>query len=388
MKTFGFLQSRISVILIEVAATTSCVTGQVASDKASTDKSKAEAAPAAHADLKASPQEIIDWQQFFQPAPDVVERSRLEMRVAHWVDTGSPAELLGKARAELALGKIRSAEANLREALRLLPSDLDAWVELAGVYARTREPVKLFEVMGEIDDKLASRSEVNPAIRLRVAFLKATGLEMAGRSAESRDALSSLIQTHGDFTPAYVALANSYLNAGRDSVAEFIAKRALDRGKEDPAIENILGAVALRRNDVKGAVAHFNRALELAPTYGQALVNRATAALREANNAGAEEDLNKAIALDPNNAQAMVVRGVLMRRTGRVDLAQAAFERVLEIEPLNPEARFNLAVLTAVNGKNLDRAIRLFQEVITLPGISPELSRRAQQGLSDLKAMM
>jgi Tfp pilus assembly protein PilF len=196
-----------------------------------------------------------------------------------------------------------------------------------------------------------------------------------------------MIARHSDFTPAYVALADSYLRDGKDSVAEFVVKRAMDRGKDDPALENLLGAVAFGRKDYKAAATHFSRAIEMAPTYVQALVNRANLAIRENDLSAAEEDLNRAVAIDPANADAMVARGVVMRRTGRTELARASFERVLESDPVNPLARFNLAVLNALDLNRTDVALRLFEEVATMNHVSPALRSSAESYISDLKSV-
>ena len=337
------------------------------------------------ADVQSSP---VDWSSLFKRPPMPEERSVLEKKVGRWSDSKSAADLLARGRVELALGKIRDGEGSLRESLRLQPVNEEAWLELAGVYARTRETGKLFEVLGEINELVAGKPEVNPTVMLRYRFLLANGYFMTGRGVDARNILSDMISRNSDFTPAYVALADSYLREGKDSIAEFVVKRAIDRGKDDPALENLLGAIALGRKDRKGAETHFGRAIEMAPTFGQALVNRANLSISENDLTAAEEDLNRAIAIDPANTDALVSRGIVLRRTGRADLARATFERVLETDPVNALARFNLGVLNALDLNRPEVALRLFEEVVSMNQASPAIRVRAESYIADLRSLL
>ena len=330
----------------------------------------------------------IDWRQYFRRPPAPQERSELARRIERWSDSQAPAEVLARARGQIALGKINEGEASLREALRLQPVNDEAWLDLAGVYARTRDASRLFEVLGEINDSIAGKAAANPAQVMRYRFLLAQGYFLTGRSGEARTILSDMIVRYPDFTPAYVALADSYLREGRVQIAEFVVKRAMDRGKDDAALENLMGAVALARKDAKAAAGHFSRAVEMAPTYVQALVNRANLAIRENEMATAEEDLNRAVAIDPANADALIARGVVYRRTGRSELARSAFERVLEVDPVNAGARFNLGVLNAVDLNRPEVAARLFEEVATMSHAPKGIRTSAEGYLADLKSMM
>ena len=287
----------------------------------------------------------------------------------------------------MAIGRIHDGETSLREAVRLQPSNLDAWIELAAVYARSRESGKLFEVLGEVNDMVSGMSEVSPAIMLRYRFLLAQGYFMTGRVEDGRNILSDMIARNSDFTPAYVALADSFFRDGKDTVAEFVVKRAMDRGKEDPALENLLGAIAVSRKDSKTAMSHFNRAIEMSPGYCQALVNRANLLVRENDLSAAEEDLNRAVAVDPANADALVARGIVLRKTGRADLARASFERVLETDPVNVAARFNLAVLNALDLNRPAVALRLFEEVVSMSQASPAMRASAERHVADLRSL-
>jgi len=151
-------------------------------------------------------------------------------------------------------------------------------------------------------------------------------------------------------------------------------------------LHNILGVVAERRNDSAVARSNFNRAIEISPTFGPALVNRAGASMREGEMAAAEEDLLRALLYDPANVDALVSLGILQRRTGRHEAARSSLEKAVAVDPESAVARFNLAVLMVSDLKKPAVARRLFSEVLQTTSVSPEIREYARNYLSDLEA--
>ncbi len=72
------------------------------------------------------------------------------------------------------------------------------------------------------------------------------------------------------------------------------------------------GIQKYRKGDVQGALADFNRAIEIDPKYAIAYYGRGFLAVEKLQDIqGALADFNRAIELDPNNAVAYCARGVL-----------------------------------------------------------------------------
>jgi tetratricopeptide (TPR) repeat protein len=98
---------------------------------------------------------------------------------------------------------------------------------------------------------------------------------------------------------------------------------------------NNAGVAKQKAGDDRGALADFNKAIELDPNNAVAYINRGSikeGSFLEIIKGGALADFNKAIELDPNNAVAYYMRGKLNRisDTGK---ALADFSKAIELDP-------------------------------------------------------
>jgi tetratricopeptide (TPR) repeat protein len=96
---------------------------------------------------------------------------------------------------------------------------------------------------------------------------------------------------------------------------------------------NNAGVAKQKAGDDRGALADYNKAIELNPKLAIAYLNRGSLKEREIfNDEEALADYNKAIELDPNNAVAYYMRGKLNRisDTGK---ALADFSKAIELDP-------------------------------------------------------
>ena len=73
-----------------------------------------------------------------------------------------------------------------------------------------------------------------------------------------------------------------------------ITINAVKLGANDAVLFNNRGKAKFNSNDVAGSVADFDKAIQLNPTYGKALLNRGTAKFALKDYAGASDDLEKA----------------------------------------------------------------------------------------------
>jgi tetratricopeptide (TPR) repeat protein len=91
---------------------------------------------------------------------------------------------------------------------------------------------------------------------------------------------------------------------------------------------------------VDGALADYNRALELNPALSLVYFTRAQVWCERGHWARARADYDQAIALNPRFADAHCKRGLVRLRQGEETEAEKDFARCLE---LNPELRADLA---------------------------------------------
>lgn len=325
------------------------------------------------------------WKDFFKPAPSADERSMLEKKVATWKNSSSPDELVKRGQNQSALGLYAAAEASFRECLRLKPDNIDAALELAILYLRRKNLPGTFEMLSQVKDGIYSQQKASGALAFRYRYVLALALIERGDREKGHRVLSDLIGLNKEFAPGYAALASSYLNMGKDSVAEFIAKRGLDRGKDDAALMSILGVIAEKRNEPLQARSWYNKALEISPTYAAALVNRANLAILESEYGPAEEDLQKAISVAPNSVEAFVALGIVQRKTGRYTAARDNFNKALEVDPDSAIARYNLGVLSMADLNQPAEAMRLFTEVLQIKGGRDDLRESAKTLLTELR---
>jgi tetratricopeptide (TPR) repeat protein len=334
---------------------------------------------------KVAPDAVINWQQFFRSAPTVEEQQKIAGRIDSAEHADTYGELITRGRNEVALGRLAKAEASFREAIRISKEDLNPQLELAMLYLRKHDHDRAFELLQDLREQIGSQENPNPTFIFRYRYTLAMGYIMRGDRDQGHKILSDLISQDKAFTPAYAALASSYLAMGKDRIAEFIAKRGIDRGKEDPALLNIVGVTQEMSGRLESSEEWFNRSIALSPTFSPALVNLAGVQIKRLEFDDAETTLKKALMYQPNNVEGLVSLSIVHRHQGKFEEARAALTKALDYEPDNAVARLNLAVLLADDMSKPDEAIRLLNEVIQTAKDDAKLKETAINYLNNVK---
>jgi tetratricopeptide (TPR) repeat protein len=87
----------------------------------------------------------------------------------------------------------------------------------------------------------------------------------------------------------------------------------------------------LSKTDFKGAIADFDRVLQLNPIYGTAYTGRGIARSNSGDKNGAIQDLSQAIRINPDNVRAYAVRGLTKFELGDKEGADADFRKTLSL---------------------------------------------------------
>ncbi|WP_141731113.1 tetratricopeptide repeat protein [Oligoflexus tunisiensis] len=309
------------------------------------------------------PQQIFDWQRYYKRAPNAQEQKA----IVSAVQATPPAtvdERLRQARNVMALGRRQEARRIYEDILRDEPDQIDAQLELTHLYLAENNVERAFDYLTSIR-KILGQMEKPPldqTFRYRYA-LALTYIQSQNRK-KGHDILTELLQRDPGFLPAYGALAQSYLEQEKLDVAEFIGKRGLDKGRDDPRLTNLLAVIALRRNRLDDCKAWLQKTLAQNPDYVPALINRANLAIQRREYAVAENDLQRAATLEPLNSEVQIALGLLMKRTGRISHAKVALEKAVELDPQNAFARYHLGVVLSDDYKDRTGALQLFYDVL------------------------
>jgi tetratricopeptide (TPR) repeat protein len=253
---------------------------------------------------------------------------------------------------------------------------------------------------GDLDAQIRELEEImkatpkDPAVFFKVAKGLAVGgwtdeaikyynqvLEMAPGDADTYCALALIQADSGDFEGAmelyrkglqynpqdgdlHGGLGSLLLQMGRidEAIAELELAAKL---KEDSAIYSNLGMAVLLKGDIAGAIASFNKAVQLDPANAEAHYNLGNCYLGQSQLADAAGEYRKAIKAKPTYAKAYGNLGVALAQMGAIDEAIACLRHIAEIEPNNPDTHFNLAGVLADKGL-VDEAIASLHKVVGL----------------------
>lgn len=147
------------------------------------------------------------------------------------------------------------------------------------------------------------------------------------------------------YVPAMVVLAKAYYAQRKFELATSIIDIAKSVDANNAECYNLLGFLALRRDDHISATAAFKKATELNGSYAAAWNNLASQYLYAKNYDSALEAAENAARLAPNFAGAQLNLGSALRGKQRYVEADAAYRRALAADSSLTDAYFNLGIL-------------------------------------------
>ncbi len=144
--------------------------------------------------------------------------------------------------------------------------------------------------------------------------------------------------------------ANAYRRTSQDSECE---------------AENELGKAAVARGQIRTAIDHFQKALEMKPDCVDAHINLAEALADCGRVNEALVHYQKALEIKPDNINVHYNFAVALAGCGKDDEAIAHFRQALEIKPGYAEAHNNLGALLARRGQ-VDEAISHYEKALEI----------------------
>ena len=161
---------------------------------------------------------------------------------------------------------------------------------------------------------------------------------------------------------ACFGLTRQQLRAWHDSVSLY--RHSIAAGGDNATIRYLLGS-ALQANGAPESevLAEYRRALELDPTYVNALTQLAANALNHANNEECRKLIERTLELEPRNPALHKNLGAFYVRTGHPEQAIPHFKAALKLDPSYGDAHHELAWIYLQQNK-LEPAIQELEAVV------------------------
>ena len=234
---------------------------------------------------------------------------------------------------------------------------------------------------GEVDTAIAQMRaliESQPKLSLAYAHL-AYFFSDLGRVDEAIDTLRIALARGAANESIRRKLALALTRVGKSDDAWAVL--SVDTDSEDPETQSALGRVLARQGKPEQAMARFERALSIDPSFPTALMDSGILLLEHGQFGEAEPRLREAVERDAFLAEAWNGLGVI--ESGRdPQAAVAAWRQAVQADPRLSDAWFNLGIMLERIGKPSE-ARDAFERC--LPLVGPEARRDVQQRLDQLR---
>ncbi|HEV2971147.1 MAG TPA: tetratricopeptide repeat protein [Pirellulales bacterium] len=168
--------------------------------------------------------------------------------------------------------RIDEAIAHLEQAVQLRPDSAALQVALGSAYGGDQR-------YAEAELCFRCATEIEPAHAM-AHFLLAQVLQSLDKSLEATDRYEQVLELDEGYTSALAPLAMLRRQLGQLEAAASLFRRALALRPADPQVLNSLGVVLSEQCAAEDALDCFGDAIQFAPAYAEAHVNRAFALLR------------------------------------------------------------------------------------------------------------
>lgn len=234
-------------------------------------------------------------------------------------------------------GRIRQAEAVLRDVLRTSPGHTAAQRQLAQAYLRLGD----LAAAQELADSLAKQDKTS---------VTATQIRGAVQAAK-RDFASSIASFRSAYDKApnevqpLVALVRSYLIAGKTREAASFMQSVVASSPQNLSAHLLLGQVLMQAGDRPGATKAFQKVVEIDPRNVPGYQGLAGAAMAQDNPDAALATLEAGLQQVPNDYGLQLTRAYVFEVVKRYEDAIAIYEKLLTERPNAPVVANNLASL-------------------------------------------
>lgn len=284
-----------------------------------------------------------------EAGPDV----RRERLTPTYVSVGSAARDAELDALVLPIEGIQTGEAISGPQLALIEEEMpvDAYLE------DSRDPYQLDLTALEAEAAAAEEAQAEPAIDpVETLYAEANDAAAAGRTIDAKKLYKELL----DHTPGHIRARNSLarllerLGDQNGALAEY--DRALDIESENITLLTSRGALLGAMGRYAAAERDLKRVLRADPAHIEALFHLGVVMTRKGLWAEAVEHLRRAVELDPTRGQSHYYLGEALNHVDNLAGAMSAYLRAAELMPENPRALYGLGIVYDRMGRPDDAA--------------------------------
>jgi tetratricopeptide (TPR) repeat protein len=282
-----------------------------------------------------------------QPASQSSQTSPTDLAaIRRLIDRGQPQEALRQldtlaahepppAGVETVRGMALYAEENFQEADQALAKaleqngkDIEAAEYRGLTLFRMGRPADAIPVLEGIHE-WAPGTKVDPSYVLALCYLDTR------RYDDARHAFARQFGFQPDSAAAYLLAGRMLLRHEFLPIAQEYAKKAAELDPKLPLARQLLGEIALAKQDVDGAVAEFEKERDLNPLYGGIYDRLGDAYTRAGQYQKALQALQQAVLLEPNSTGPYILLGKVMLKQQDPVSAAMYLERAEKMDPSN-----------------------------------------------------
>jgi tetratricopeptide (TPR) repeat protein len=254
--------------------------------------------------------------------------------------------------------KFSEADTAFAKALEQDPKDAEA-LQMRGVTLfRMGKPAEAIPLLEQAHASVPN-ANIDPNYVLGVSYMQVR------RYDDARHAFAAQYNFEPDSAPAYLLAARMFLHQEFVQAAEESARKALQLNPGLPLAHQLLGEIALSRNNTSGAIVEFEKEKQLNPLNGELYDRLGDAYIRNEQYDEAQHALNRAVLLEPNASGPYILLGKILLTQKNPVMASMYLERALHMDPGNYITHSLLAQAYRTEGRKADaeREFRMASEL-------------------------
>ena len=251
-------------------------------------------------------------------------------------------------------GDLKTAEADLKRAVKLDPKFSDAYAALGNWYVAQNDVKQADQAFKTAADLAPPRSGKT----LQYAQFKI----LTGDSAAGKQLLEDIVKKTPDYLPAWIGLAQLAAAEKKYADGTTLLGNVLSRDPQNFGGLLLQGRLELQQGQTDQAIAGFERMAKMFPQVPAVYYQLALARLANNETDKAVGNLNQAVNLNPKFGDAILLLAEIQIRNGNVAPAIISLEQLTQQQPQIVSARLLLADAYRAQGRP-DSAVQIYREL-------------------------